>query len=182
MRLAWLFLVLAVVLGACDHTGSSSTETSDASAEGATTTTGETAETTEATAAGGSDVDACDLVNADDAAGILGSPAVVDTTPSPNFGETSVCAWVTGSNALLVVSLFEGREYYSGGGLSGAEPLDVGDEGYIGIDPTFGGVDIQVLAGEWVLSLSAAPFAIVDVEGLPASMTAAAQQAVDRLP
>ena len=181
MRLAWLFLVLAVVLGACDHSGSTSTETSGASAEDATTITEETAETTEATAVSGTTVDACDLVNADDAAGILGSPAVVDTTPSPSFGETSVCAWVTESDALLVVSLFEGREYFSGG-LSGAEPLDVGDEGYIGIEPTFGGVDIQVLAGEWVLSLSAAPFAIVDVEGLPASMTAAAQQAVDRLP
>ena len=122
------------------------------------------------------------VVDADDAARILGAPATVDTTPSPSFGETSVCAWLTGSDALLVVSLFEGRQFYGGNDLPGSEALALGDEGYIGVEPTFGGVNLQVIKGEWVLSMSAAPFAIVDVEGLPANMTAVAQQALDRLP
>ena len=114
---------------------------------------------------------------------MLGSPAVVDSTPAGGFGEASSCAWITDSEALLVVTVFEGRVFYGGrAGLPGAEGLEVGDEGYIGVDPTFGGVNLQVVKGEWVLSLSTAPFGVVDVEGLPAAMTFVAQQAVDRLP
>ena len=40
------------------------------------------------------DVDACVLVDASDAASVLGSPAVVDATPAGGFGETSSCAWI----------------------------------------------------------------------------------------
>ena len=36
--------------------------------------------------------------------------------------------------------------------------------------------------GEWVVSLSAAPFGVIDVEGLRAAMTSVAQPAVGRLP
>ena len=73
--------------------------------------------------------------------------------------------------------------FYGGSaGLPGTEALEVSDEGYIGVDPTFGGVNLQVVKGEWVLSLSAAPFGVGNVEGLPASMTRVAQQAVERLP
>ena len=126
-------------------------------------------------------VNACVLVDASDAARVLGSPAVVDTTPAGGFGEASSCAWITESEALLVVTVFEGRMFYGGSaGLPGAEALEVGDDGYIGVDPTFGGVNLQVVKGEWVLSLSAAPFGVVDVEGLRAAMTSVAEQAVVR--
>ncbi len=180
MRWSWLCLV-AVVVGACGDTGDRATVApvgSDASAtpqatEGATTDTVTTPP----------DVDACVLVDASDAAGVLGSPATVDATPAVGFGAASSCAWITESGALLVVTIFEGRMFYGGGdGLPGAEALEVGDQGYIGVEPTFGGVNLQVLKGEWVLSLSAAPFGVVDVEGLPAAMTNVAQQAVGRLP
>ena len=160
MRCSWLYLVLVVVVGACD-TG-----------EGSTVATATV-----------QDVNACVLVDASDAARVLGSPAVVDTTPAGGFGEASSCAWITESEALLVVTVFEGRMFYGGSaGLPGAEALEVGDDGYIGVEPTFGGVNLQVVKGEWVLSLSAAPFGVVDVEGLRAAMTSVAEQAVDRLP
>ena len=170
MRVSCSFLALAVVVGACSDTGERSTATQ----------TGEG--TTLATVAMPPSVDACVLVDADDAANVLGSPATVDATPATGFGEASSCAWITDSEALLVVSVFEGRQFYGGGSLPGAEALDVGDEGYIAVNPTFGGVDLQVVKGEWVLSLAAAPFGVVDVGGLPAVMTVTAQQAVDRLP
>lgn len=84
------------------------------------------------------------LVDASDAASVLGSPAVVDAIPSGGFGEASPCAWVTDSDDLLVVTVFEGRMFYGGSaGVPGAEDLDVGDEGYIGVDPTFGGVNLK---------------------------------------
>ena len=58
MRWSWLYLVLAVVVGACSDTGESST-----------------------VAPAGSDA----------AASVLGSPAIVDTTPAGGFGEASSC-------------------------------------------------------------------------------------------
>ena len=176
MRWSWLYLVLAVLLGACSE--ETSTVAPAGSEASSTTQTSESPP-----AATSADVDACVLVDASDAASVLGSPAVVDTTPAGGFGETSSCAWITDSEALLIVTVFEGRMFYGGSaGLPGAEGLEVGDEGYIGVDPTFGGVNLQVVKGEWVLSLSTAPFGVGDVEGLPASMTRVAQQAVDRLP
>ena len=166
MRCLWLSSVLAVAVGvACSNADTSARE-------GTGTATPTTVQ----------DVDACVLVDANDAARVLGSPAVVDTTAAGGFGETSLCAWVTASDALLVVTVFEGRMFYGGDGLPGTQVLEVGDQGYIGVDPTFGGVNLQVVKGEWVLSLSTAPFGVGDVEGLPASLTRVAQQAVDRLP
>ena len=61
-----------------------------------------------------------------------------------------MCAWSTESEALLVVTVFEGRQFH-GGGLPGAEALEVGDQGYIAVEPNFGGVDLQVVKGEWVV-------------------------------
>ena len=167
MRCLLLSSVLAVAAGAA------CSDTDTPAREGAGTATLTTVP----------DVDACVLVDASDAASVLGSPAVVDDTPIGGFGEASSCAWITDSDALLVVTVFEGRMFYGGSaGLPGAEDLEVGDEGYIGVDSTFGGVNLQVVKGEWVLSLSAAPFGVGDVEGLPASLTRVAQQAVERLP
>lgn len=85
---------LAVAVGACIDTDTSASE-------GTATATLTTVQ----------DVDACVLVNASDAASVLGSPAVVDATPAGGFGETSSCAWVTDSDALLVVTVFEGRMF-----------------------------------------------------------------------
>ena len=159
MRGPWWYLVLAVVVGACSDAGERST-----------------------VVPAGSDVDACVLVDASDAAIVLGSTTIVDTTPAAGFGQTSSCWWITESEALLSVSVFEGREFYGGGGVPGAEVLEVGDQGYITVEPNFGGVELQVVKGEWVLSLATTPFGVVDVEGLPAAMTIVAQQAIDRLP
>ncbi len=180
MRWSWVCLVLGVVVGACGDTRDRATVASagsDASAtpqatEGATTDTVTTPP----------DVDACVLVDASDAASVLGSPATVDATPAVGFGAASSCVWITESEALLVVSVFEGREFYGSYALAGTEALEVGDQGYIAVEPTLGGVDLQVVKGEWVLSLAATPFGVVDVEGLPAAMTNVAQQAVGRLP
>ena len=172
--------MLAVIVGACSDTGERSAGTPAGSDASATTQAGDQNAT--ATVATLPDVDACVLVDASDAARVLGSPAIVESTPAGGFGEASSCAWITESEALLVVSVFEGRQFYGGDGLPGTEVLEVGDQGYIGVDPTFGGVNLQVVKGEWVLSLSTAPFGVVDVEGLPAAMTIVARQAADRLP
>ena len=181
MRWSWSYLVLAVAVGACSD-GEESSTVAPAGSE-ASPTTQAIEGPTAATVATPTDVDACVLVDANDAASVLGSPASVDTTPAGGFGEASSCAWITDSEALLVVTVFEGRVFYGGSaGLPGAEGLEVGDKGYIGVDPTFGGVNLQVVKGEWVLSLSTAPFGVVDVEGLSGAMTIVAQQAVDRLP
>ncbi len=76
MRYLWLSLVLAVVaVGACSDTDTSASE-------GTATQTPTTVQ----------DVDACVLVDASDAASVLGSPAVVDATPAGGFGEASSCA------------------------------------------------------------------------------------------
>ena len=165
MRYLWLSLVLAVAVGACSDTDTSATE-------GTATETPTTVQ----------DVDACVLVDASDAASVLGSPAVVDATPAGGFGAASSCVWVTASEALLIVSVFEGREFYGGDARPGTAVLDAGDQGYIAVEPTMGGVELQVVKDEWVVSLSATPFGVVDIEGLPAAMTILAQQAVDRLP
>ena len=118
MRCLLLSSVLAVAVGAaCSDTDTSARE-------GAGTATLTTVQ----------EVDACVLVDANDAASVLGSPAVVDTTPAGGFGEASSCAWITDSDALLVVTVFEGRMFYGGSAsLPGAEGLEVGDEGYIGV-------------------------------------------------
>ena len=168
MRWSWSCVVLAVVIGACGDTGERSTAASAGSDLSAATTLPE--------------VDACVLVDASDAARVRGSPAIVDTTPAAGFGAASSWAWITESEALLVVSLFKGRAFYGGDGRPGTEALKVGDEGYIAVEPTFGGVDLQMVKGDWVLSLSTTPFGVVDIEGLAAAMTAAARQAADRLP
>ena len=186
----WLWLALVLVAGACSDSDDNSTgivdsasvtATSD-SPTGGVTTTPETVAPAETTVAVGSDVDACVLVDADDAASVLGSPAVADTTPAASFGETSSCVWTTESEALLVVSVFEGREFYSGDGLLGAEALAVGDTGYIVVEPNLGGVDLQVVNGDWVLSLTVTPFGVADTDGLPETMTDVARRAIDRLP
>ena len=80
------------------------------------------------------------------------------------------------------MSVFEGREFYGGDARPGTDVLATGDQGYIAVEPTLGGVELQVVKDEWVLGLSATPFGVVDIEGLPAAMTILAQQAVDRLP
>ena len=160
MRWSWLYVVLAVGAGACGDSGG---------------TTGETMATPP-------DVDACVLVDASDAARVLGSPASADTTSSTGFGAASTCVWTSESDALLIVSVFQGREFYGGDGRSGTEVLEVGDQGYIAVEPTLGGVELQVVKDDWVLSLSTPPFGVVDVGGLPAAMTFAVQQAADRLP
>jgi hypothetical protein len=190
MRWLWLAVVLVLVAGACSDSDDTSTGTIDSTAvtvtsdspTGGVTTTPEIVADAETTLGVGSDVDACVLVDADDAESVLGSPAVADTTPAASFGETSSCVWNTESEALMVVSVFEGREFYSGDGFPGSEALAVGDAGYIAVEPNFGGVDLQVVKGDWVLSLTVTPFGVADVEGLPETMTAAAERAVDRLP
>ena len=113
MRCSLLYLVLVVVVGACD--------------------TGERSTVATATV---QDVNACVLVDASDAARVLGSPAVVDTTPAGGFGEASSCAWITESEALLVVTVFEGRMFYGGSaGLPGAEALEVGATDILALIP-----------------------------------------------
>ena len=179
MRCMWLYAALLVMVAGCGDAGPTPTATT------ATTTASATSPTvgdTTTTATPRPDVDACVLVDASDAASVLGSEATADTTPVPDFGQVSICAWITESEALLVVSVFEGRQFYGGDGFPGAEPLDVGDEGFIAVEPGFGGVALQFLKGDWVVDLAAAPFGVVDVEGLPVAMTRAAQQAADRLP
>ncbi len=179
-RWSWLYVVLGVVVGACSNTEESSTVAPASSDASATTRAMEG--TTAGTVATLPDLDACVLVDARDAASVLGSPAIVDTPPAGGFGEASSCVRITESEASLVVSVFEGREFYGGDGLPGTEVLEVGDQGYIAVEPTFGGVNLQVVKGEWVLSLSTVPFGVVDIEGLPAAMTIVAQRAADRLP
>lgn len=125
--------------------------------------------------------DACILVDATDAERILGAPAEIDDSGIGGFNETSSCAWITADEALLVVTLFEGQQFYAEG-LPGSEPLDVGDRGHIHVEPTLGGVELQVVSGNWVLGLAVTPFGVVDVDGLPANTTEVARQAVDRLP
>ena len=186
-RFGAIALGLALVAAACGGDGEAATTLATTAPPPTTTaaqatTTVELSGTSEATEATGSDVDACVLVDADDAASVLGSPAQIDTTSIAGFGETSVCAWITESDALLVVTLFEGRQFYGGDLLGDGDAIDFGDEGYIVVEPTFGGVSLDVVKGDWVLGLSAAPFGIVDVEGLPAAMMAVARQATDRLP
>lgn len=181
MRFVWLSAALMVVIASCSDTDSTPVTASTASATSTplgTSTGGDTS----TVAVPRLDLDACVLVDATDAASILGSEATVDTTPAANFGEVSFCAWITGSDALLTVSVFEGRQFYGGDDGTGAEPLNVGDEGFIGVEPTFGGVVIQFLQDDWVVTLSATPFGVVDVEGLPAAMTRVAQQVADQLP
>ena len=178
MRWSWLLSVTVVVV-ACSNPEEISTAAPAGADMPAATQATEGAPT--ATVATLPDVDACVLVDASDAAGVLGSPASVDPTPAGGFGEASTCVWTTESEALLVASVFKGRAFYSGG-LPGAEVLEVGDQGYIAVAPNFGGVNLQVVKGEWVVTLAVAPFGVVDIEGLPAAMTMVAQQAVDRLP
>ncbi len=181
-----LMLAMIIAVAACTNgTGTSVTTASDEPVESSvappTTILASEAPTT-SLPADDIEVDACVLVDAVDAESVLGALATMDTAPAAGFGATSICSWVTEDLALLVVSVFEGLQFYGGDVFPGGESLDFGDDGYIAIEPNFGGVDIQVVKDTWVVSLSAAPFAIADVEGLPVAMTVIAQQAIDRLP
>jgi len=181
-----LILAMIIAVGACTNgTETSITTASEGPAESSapTPTTPLASEVpTTSPPTDNTEVDACVLVDAADAESVLGAPATMDPAPVEGFGATSICSWETEDLALLVVSVFEGLQFYGGDVFSGGEPLDFGDDGYIGVDPNFGGVDMQVVKDMWVVSLSAAPFAIADVEGLPAAMTLIAQQAINRLP
>ncbi len=163
---------LALLAASCFHSSDSDSETSSS-------TTASTAATEDPAPEG--DVDACELVGADAATDILGDGAFVDTSEGETFGATSICTWVTPADALLVVSVFEGRQFYSDV-IPGAEPIAIGDEANITVEPTFGGVVIQFIKGDFVVSLSAVPFGVADVGGLPDAMTDAALAAAARLP
>jgi hypothetical protein len=126
-------------------------------------------------------VDACELVTSTDAERILGGAASVDPDSIGGFGETSACSWVTDADALLFVSLFEGTQFY-GGPLPDSDELTFGDDGHISVEPNFGGTELQVVEGDWVLSLSAAPIGVEDADALPDAMLAVAEQALGRLP
>jgi hypothetical protein len=195
MKRSWIasiVLLLAAVSTAC--LGSDD----DASSLGTTVTVGATAsptvlpepgsdeadppdETTIADDALAGSVDACELVTSTDAERILGAAASVDPDSIGGFGETSACSWVTDADALLFVSLFEGTQFY-GGPLADSDELTFGDDGHVSVEPNFGGTELQVVEGDWVLSLSAAPIGVVDADALPDAMLAVAEQALDRLP
>jgi hypothetical protein len=175
-------LALVVLAASCSDSSESGSETSGSIA--ASTTSGVTTTTTDGTATTGpvqADIDACDLVDVDAANKILGEGAVMDLV-GETFGATSVCAWVTPANALLVVTVFEGRQFYDSIATPGSQPIEIGDEATITIEENFGGVGIQFIDGDFVVSLTAAPFGVEDVEGLPDAMTDAAADAANRLP
>ena len=176
-------LALVVLAASCGDSSESGSETSGSIA--ASTTSGVTTTATEGTATTGpvqGEIDACDLVDADAATEILGEGAVVDPFVGDTFGATSVCTWVTPADALLVVTVFEGRQFYDSIATPGSQPIEIGDEATITIEENFGGVGIQFIDGDFVVSLTAAPFGVEDVEGLPDAMTDAAGNAADRLP
>lgn len=126
-------------------------------------------------------IDACDLVDTDAATAILGGPAEIDDLGA-NAGIGSVCSWVTPTDALLTVTLFEGREFYGGNAIPGTEVLDIADEGVISVEDNFGGVIVEFVKGDAVVSLSVTPFGVEDVASLPDAVVAAARDAAARLP
>jgi hypothetical protein len=195
MKRSWItpiVLVLAAVSTACLGSGedaSSPGTTVTVSAAASTTVLPELAsdetdpsdETTITDDVLAGSVDACELVTSTDAERILGAAASVDPDSIGGFGETSACSWVTDADALLFVSLFEGTQFY-GGPLPDSDELTFGDDGHISVEPNFGGTELQVVEGDWVLSLSAAPIGVEDADALPDAMLAVAEQALGRLP
>ncbi len=117
----------------------------------------------------------CEIVDEVDATELLGSEARIDGPAGAD------CAWITDSGALLVVIVANGSQFYPAA-LEGSEPLEIGDDAWILVEDNFGGTQVHVLQGEWVLSLSMAAFGVVDIENLPEKMAAVAERASSRLP
>ena len=136
-----------------------------------------------ATAEPAAAIDAAELVDVAAATRILGEGTALDDTPAPDFGAESVTTYATPGGALLVVTVFRGTEFYGGmNALPDADPIDIGDEGIINVEENFGGVVVEFVKGELVVSLTVTPFGVEDVDALPETVEAAAREAAARLP
>jgi hypothetical protein len=126
-------------------------------------------------------IDACAIVTAEDAAAVFGQPASPDTGHS-GVSMIAQCLWTwdtESSNQLLQFHIWDPRGYDMP---ENAEPLDLGEGGYVLNHPLLG-VDIAWLQGGHHISLSYstvgpdAPKAGERVE----QMLALARQVADRL-
>lgn len=91
-------------------------------------------------------IDACQLVTQADATALFGQPAVQDTgavVVDPALLGECLWTWEAAdySNHLLAIYVWNNENGYYYSAVEGAEPLEIGEEGYITVDD-FTGVDI----------------------------------------
>lgn len=166
-RITWLAAIAGLLLAACNAAEEPAAPGAPEAASGPT----------EEPAA----IDACAIVTAKDAATVFGQPASPDTGHS-GVSMIAQCLWTWDtetSNQLLQFHIWDPLGYDVP---EGAEPLDLGEGGYL-LDHPLLGVDIAWLQGGRHISLSYstvgpdAPKAGERVE----QMVALARQVADRL-
>ncbi|MCU0988415.1 MAG: hypothetical protein MUE63_02215 [Xanthomonadales bacterium] len=138
IRIIWLSVAAGLVLAACNPA-------EEPAAPGAPEAAAAQAEEPAA-------IDACAIVTAEDAAAVFGQPASPDTG---HGGVTMIaqCLWTwdtESSNQLLQFHIWDPRGYEVP---EGAQPLDLGDGGYV-LDHPLLGVDIAWLQGGRHISLA----------------------------
>ena len=166
-RITWLAAVAGLLLASCNAAEEPAAPTAPEAASGPA----------DESAA----IDACAIVTAEDAAAVFGQPASPDTGHS---GVTMIaqCLWTWDtdtSNQLLQFHIWDPRGYDVP---EGAEPLDLGEGGYVLNHPLLG-VDIAWLQGGRHISLSystVGPDAPESGERVE-QMVALARQVADRL-
>lgn len=135
-------------------------------------------------------VDGCDLVTRGEAEALFGGTAVQsedDVGLIPVALATCVWEWDGDdglSFQLLVVQVAKGPQFYGEEIYPEAERLDLGDRGFISIEPVFNAVTIQFISGgnTVIISLSAFGAKSPDVTTLGDEMRALARIVHDRLP
>jgi hypothetical protein len=150
-RICVAWVLAALVFAACgggDNTETGSPTTSEDETNGASDGDGEIG-------------DLCEIITASDAETVLGEPAEADPEREAP-GAVGQCVWdavAADSFAQLQFRIYDGGSYYSEPA-DGAEPLAVGDPGYIRVDDEFGVIDIQfVTNGSLVVTLFASDMA-----------------------
>jgi hypothetical protein len=167
-------VLAALVLAACG--GDDDTEA------GSPTTSGDESS---GTSDGGGDTeigDLCEIITASDAEMVLGEPVEADPEREAPSA-VGQCVWnavAADSFAQLQFRIHDGGSYYSEPA-DGAEPLAVGDPGYIRVDDEFGVIDIQfVTNGSLVVTLFASDMA-GPIEDARSSMEELATKVADAI-
>jgi len=135
-------------------------------------------------------IDGCDLVTKAEAEALFGGPAVQS---EDDVGLIPVaitnCIWEWDGDdglsfQLLMVQVAKGPQFYGEEIYPEAEPLDLGDRGFISIEPLFNAVTVQFISGgnTIIIDLSAFGAQSPDVTTMGDEMRALARTVHDRLP
>lgn len=135
-------------------------------------------------------VNGCALVTKDDAEALFGGPAIQseDDVGVIQLALTG-CIWEWNGDdglsfQLLQLQVYDGPQFYGEEIYPDVEPLDVGDRGFISIDPQLDTVTVQFVSGGTTVAIDLSGFGAQspDVATMADEMRALARTVHERLP